>query len=322
MTVDAPGTTRPTTILDASATCSRRSPTAPTPTATATPTTSPAGTSSTTTTTRSTPRATRRRVQPRHRPRPGGRASSTNDGAGGTGLCPRCQIVPLRVWDTFVADTNNFALASLYAADNGIEVVEAALGGLSNSRFAREAMRARLPPRRLLRGRLVATSTPPTTTSRPLYDEAMMVQGTVADHAGPRLERSAEVGGVPRRPRDRHATRPSAPGSATPARPSTAATRTSSMPAVTGSAGDRPGGGRGRADRVLRAASAAATSRRTRSSSSSRMTAEDVVAENTVGHRRARPRAARLGPALRLRPRPTSGSRSSGSGRARSRRRR
>ncbi|MEO8688470.1 MAG: S8 family serine peptidase [Solirubrobacteraceae bacterium] len=65
----------------------------------------------------------------------------TDEGAGSTSLCPRCQIVPLRVWDTFVVDTNNFGLASLYASDNGIDIVESALGGLTNTRFAREAMR-------------------------------------------------------------------------------------------------------------------------------------------------------------------------------------
>ena len=54
-------------------------------------------------------------------------------------MCPECQIVPMRVWDTFVVDTNNFAQAVLYAADNDIEVVEGAVGALFNSRFARKA---------------------------------------------------------------------------------------------------------------------------------------------------------------------------------------
>ena len=50
-------------------------------------------------------------------------------------------IVPIRVWDTFVTDTNQFALGVAYAADNGIQIVEAALGGLTNTSFARAAMR-------------------------------------------------------------------------------------------------------------------------------------------------------------------------------------
>ena len=56
-------------------------------------------------------------------------------------MCPRCQIVPVRVWDTFVTDTNQFALGVSYASDNGIRVVEAALGGLTNTSFARAVVR-------------------------------------------------------------------------------------------------------------------------------------------------------------------------------------
>ena len=56
---------------------------------------------------------------------------------GGRGICGRCQVVPMRVWDTFVVDMNNFGQAVSYAADNGIQVVEGAVGGLFNSRFAR-----------------------------------------------------------------------------------------------------------------------------------------------------------------------------------------
>ena len=107
----------------------------------------------------------------------------TDDGAGGTSLCPRCQIVPLRVWDTFVADTNAFGLASLYASDNGIEVVEAALGGLSNTRFAREAIRDAY--RRGVFFTVVSSDLNTADHNWPTtYDEAMMVQGTVADQQG------------------------------------------------------------------------------------------------------------------------------------------
>ncbi len=66
-------------------------------------------------------------------------ARQTNEDAGGASVCPYCQVVPLRVWDTFVPDGNNFAQAIAYAADNGIEVTEAAVGVLTNARFSREA---------------------------------------------------------------------------------------------------------------------------------------------------------------------------------------
>lgn len=117
----------------------------------------------------------------------------TNDTEGGTGVCPRCTVVPLRVWDTFVTDTNTFALATSYAADNEIEVVEAALGGLSNTRFARETMRdayARGVFFTVVSSDLnTANHNWPTT-----YDESMMVQGTVADVQGIGSS-DAEVGG-------------------------------------------------------------------------------------------------------------------------------
>src|SRR5207247_1449580 len=72
-----------------------------------------------------------------------GRASDAvaegNNRLSGIGLCPQCRLVPIRVWDTFVIDNNNFALCLLYAADNGIEVTEAALGALTTPAFAQAA---------------------------------------------------------------------------------------------------------------------------------------------------------------------------------------
>ena len=66
-------------------------------------------------------------------------AAETNNAEGSPGVCPECQIMPLRVWDTFVVPTDNFAMATVYAADNGASVVEGAVGGLTNSSFARSA---------------------------------------------------------------------------------------------------------------------------------------------------------------------------------------
>ncbi|MGI8632742.1 MAG: S8 family serine peptidase [Solirubrobacterales bacterium] len=107
----------------------------------------------------------------------------TNDAKGGTGMCPECQVVPLRVWDTFIVNTDTFALATIYAADNDIEVVEGAVGGLFNSSFARRAFRY-----------AYAKGTIPVIVSSDLntadhnwpttYDESLMVQGTVADTHG------------------------------------------------------------------------------------------------------------------------------------------
>ena len=75
------------------------------------------------------------------------------------------------------------------------------------------------------------------------------------------------------------------------------------MPAVTGSAATGPGLGRGGPGRARYGArERARAARRTRSSSCSRRPPRTWSAENTRRHRRARPGAARLGPALRLRP--------------------
>jgi len=63
----------------------------------------------------------------------------TNNGNAGIGMCPDCQLVPLRVWDTFVVPTDNYAMGVIYAADNGVSVVEGAVGGLTNTQFGRNA---------------------------------------------------------------------------------------------------------------------------------------------------------------------------------------
>ena len=125
-----------------------------------------------------------------------GRASDAgeegNEGEGSIGVCPRCQIVPLRVWDTFVADTNNFGQAVSYAADNQFEVVEGAVGGLFNSSFDRHAFQYAYS-----KGTLpVIVSSDLNTADHNFptdYDQAMMVQGTVADVNGLGTDAPAEL---------------------------------------------------------------------------------------------------------------------------------
>src|SRR5438034_1963010 len=67
-------------------------------------------------------------------------SSSEADNGDQAGACPNCMVLPLRVGDSFIADVNNFAQATLYATDNGIDVVQEALGTLNNSTLAREAV--------------------------------------------------------------------------------------------------------------------------------------------------------------------------------------
>ena len=67
-------------------------------------------------------------------------SSSEADNAGQAGACPNCMVEPLRVGDSFIADVNRFAQATLYATDNHIDVVQEALGTLNNSTLARQAV--------------------------------------------------------------------------------------------------------------------------------------------------------------------------------------
>lgn len=62
-----------------------------------------------------------------------------NDGQGGLGVCPECQFIPIRIWDTFVSDPNTFAMGILYATDNGAEVIEGANGSLGHTAFSEAA---------------------------------------------------------------------------------------------------------------------------------------------------------------------------------------
>jgi len=68
-------------------------------------------------------------------------AAETNNTRAGVGMCPDCQVMPLRVWDTFVVPGDNYAMGVVYATENGASVVEGAVGGLTNTRFARSAFR-------------------------------------------------------------------------------------------------------------------------------------------------------------------------------------
>ncbi len=106
-----------------------------------------------------------------------------NDGQGSLGVCPKCQFVPIRVWDTFVADGNNFGMGMLYASDNGINVVEGADGSLYHSAFAEAASQHAYE-----RGASQVYSGDDLNTSNhnypANYNHTMLIQGTVPDTVG------------------------------------------------------------------------------------------------------------------------------------------
>ena len=110
-------------------------------------------------------------------------AERANDSQGELGVCPRCQFVPLRVWDTFVSDQNSFAMAILYAADNGVKVIEGADGGLYHSAFAEQATQYAYE-----KGVTQTYSGDDLNTGNhnfpAYYDHTMLIEGTVADTQG------------------------------------------------------------------------------------------------------------------------------------------
>jgi len=109
-------------------------------------------------------------------------ASDTDNGIDATGMCPDCQIMPLRVWDTFVVDTNLYALGTVYAADNGADVVEGAVGGLINSNFARRSFT--YADRKGVTLTLVSSDINSANHNYPTnYNEAIYVAGSLPDSA-------------------------------------------------------------------------------------------------------------------------------------------
>ncbi|MGC9027126.1 MAG: S8 family serine peptidase [bacterium] len=56
------------------------------------------------------------------------------------GVCPKCMFMPVRVGDSFVADSNHFAEGVLFATDSGAKVIQEALGTLNMTHFAQQAI--------------------------------------------------------------------------------------------------------------------------------------------------------------------------------------
>jgi hypothetical protein len=117
-----------------------------------------------------------------------------NDGQGSIGVCPHCQVMPVRIWDTFVSDANDFALGITYATDNGAKVIEGANGSLYHSAFAEAASQYAYD-----HGVVQTFSGDDLNTgdhNYPAnYGHAMLIQGTVPDSVGLGEESSQWVQG-------------------------------------------------------------------------------------------------------------------------------
>ncbi len=63
-----------------------------------------------------------------------------NGGGGSIGTCPNCMLMPLRMGDGFVANSNAFANGAIYAVDMGVSVLQEALGSLNNTAHTKQAI--------------------------------------------------------------------------------------------------------------------------------------------------------------------------------------
>ena len=108
--------------------------------------------------------------------------AATDNGEGGAGMCPDCQLMPLRVWDSFVVPTDFYATGVDYATRNGASVVEGAVGGLTNTQFARRVFeRADEQGLSLM---LVSSDINSANHNYPTnYNEAVYVAGSMPDSA-------------------------------------------------------------------------------------------------------------------------------------------
>src|SRR4051794_16790369 len=69
-------------------------------------------------------------------------STAAENGTGDVGGCPECRFIPVRVSDSFIADGGRFAAGVLFALDAGADVVQEALGTISNPRQAQQAIDA------------------------------------------------------------------------------------------------------------------------------------------------------------------------------------
>jgi len=117
--------------------------------------------------------------------RAGDAAEQGNDARpqGSIGVCPHCQVMPVRVWDTFVSDANTFGLGITYATDRGAQVIEGADGNLYHSAFTERASQYAYD-----HGAVQTYSGDDLNTANhnypANYGHAMLIQGTVPDTAG------------------------------------------------------------------------------------------------------------------------------------------
>ncbi len=66
-------------------------------------------------------------------------AAETDNGMGDAGVCPRCLLLMVRIGDSFVVDSNDYATGVVFAVDSGAAVLQPAIGALNSTRAAYQA---------------------------------------------------------------------------------------------------------------------------------------------------------------------------------------
>jgi hypothetical protein len=69
-------------------------------------------------------------------------STAAADGTGDVGSCPLCRVIPVRVGDSFIADGARFAAGVMFGLDSGADVIQEALGAVSNPPQAQQAINA------------------------------------------------------------------------------------------------------------------------------------------------------------------------------------
>ncbi len=67
-------------------------------------------------------------------------AAQGNNGLGDLGTCPNCAILNVRVGESFVVDTNDFAMGTIFSVDAGASVIADNLGALNNTKLSQDAI--------------------------------------------------------------------------------------------------------------------------------------------------------------------------------------
>lgn len=121
-----------------------------------------------------------------------GAVEQGNEGAGSIGVCPKCQFVPIRTYDTFVSDGNDFGLGIVYGTQLGASVIEGSNGSLNHTAFSEAASQYAYEhgATQTYSGNDLNTGDHNYPAN---YNHTMEIQGTVPDGGGPAEDALSQI---------------------------------------------------------------------------------------------------------------------------------